>query len=83
MRSSSQDRTTLPVRHASAIACMFMPGKNFDIFMTWKPSAYACMRPYSTPLWTIFTKCPEPSGPVCTSPPSSGARSLSRGRQWS
>src|SRR5260221_5642956 len=39
MRSSSHERTTLPVRQASAIACMFMPGKTFDIFITWKPSA--------------------------------------------
>src|SRR5256886_7109344 len=82
-RSSSQERTTLPVLHASAIARMSMPGKDFDIFMTWKPSAYACMRPYSMPLWTIFTKCPDPSAPVRTRPPSSGARSFSTGRQWS
>ncbi len=28
-----------------------------------KPSAYACIRPYSMPLCTIFTKCPAPDGP--------------------
>ena len=28
-----------------------------------KPSAYACMSPYSMPLCTIFTKWPAPSGP--------------------
>ena len=30
-----------------------------------KPSAKACIRPYSMPLWTIFTKCPAPAGPQC------------------
>ena len=39
IKSSSHDRTTLPVRQASAIACMFMAGKDFESFMTWKPSA--------------------------------------------
>src|SRR6266550_938816 len=38
-RSSSHERTTLPVRQASAIARMSISGKDFDIFMTWKPSA--------------------------------------------
>ena len=28
-----------------------------------KPSAYACIMPYSIPLWTIFTKWPAPDGP--------------------
>src|ERR1700716_3354253 len=28
-----------------------------------KPSAYAAISAYSTPLWTIFTKCPAPLGP--------------------
>ena len=27
------------------------------------PSAIAAIIPYSTPLWTIFTKCPAPFGP--------------------
>ena len=27
-----------------------------------KPSPYACISPYSIPLWTIFTKCPAPDG---------------------
>src|SRR5205823_5369730 len=83
IRSSSHERTTLPVRQASAMARMSMPGNDLDIFITWKPSAYACMRPYSTPLWTIFTKWPDPSSPVRTRPPSSGARSLRMGRQRS
>ena len=30
--------------------------------MSSKPSAYACMSPYSIPLWTIFTKWPAPAG---------------------
>src|SRR6201998_3734915 len=25
----------------------------------------SCMSEYSIPLWTILTKCPEPSGPMC------------------
>lgn len=25
----------------------------------------SCMSAYSMPLWTIFTKCPAPSGPTC------------------
>src|ERR1051326_3727259 len=32
------------------------------------PSAYACMRPYSMPLCTIFTKWPEPDGPQWRNP---------------
>ena len=27
-------------------------------------SAMSCMSAYSMPLWTIFTKCPAPSGPT-------------------
>ena len=27
-------------------------------------SAISCMSAYSMPLWTIFTKCPAPSGPT-------------------
>ena len=26
-------------------------------------SAIICMSAYSMPLWTVFTKCPAPSGP--------------------
>jgi hypothetical protein len=29
-----------------------------------KPSAIACIMPYSMPLWIIFTKCPAPTGPA-------------------
>ena len=39
MRSSNHDRTTLPVRHDSAIACMSIPGKDLESFMISKPSA--------------------------------------------
>ncbi len=41
---------------------------NFDLYISSKPSAYACMIPYSTPLWTIFTKCPAPAGPKWRQP---------------
>ena len=30
--------------------------------MSSKPSAYACISPYSIPLWTIFVKWPAPDG---------------------
>src|SRR5437870_2200091 len=39
IRSSSHERTTLPVRHVSAMASMSMPGNCLDSFMIWKPSA--------------------------------------------
>ena len=29
----------------------------------------ACIIPYSMPLWTIFTKWPEPELPTCAQPP--------------
>ena len=32
-------------------------------FSSSKPSAYACIMPYSMPLWTIFTKWPAPDWP--------------------
>src|SRR4051812_18371391 len=54
-----------------AISCRSRP--NSDFCMTSKPSEYACMRPYSMPLCTIFTKWPAPDGPTCAYPPS-GAR---------
>ena len=30
------------------------------------------MIPYSMPLWTILVKCPVPTAPACTNPPSAG-----------
>jgi hypothetical protein len=32
------------------------------------PSPIAAIIPYSTPLWTIFTKWPAPLGPQCRYP---------------
>ena len=46
----------LPLRHAVLAAPTRIRSK---------PSAYACIRPYSMPLWTIFTKWPAPAGPQC------------------
>ena len=72
LRSSSQELTTLPRRQSSAIsrgrdcsgALAGVPWK-LALSMMSKPSPYACMRPYSMPLCTIFTKWPEPTGPQC------------------
>ena len=70
-RSMSQDEMTLELRHASAIASSFR--SNFSLAgdaefavasRRSKPSAIACIMPYSIPLWTIFTKRPEPEAPV-------------------
>src|SRR3954466_12126677 len=44
----------------------------FACLRTFRPSAYACISPYSIPLWTIFTKWPAPEGPQCSQPCSSG-----------
>src|ERR671925_392271 len=52
---------------------------NSDSFSTSNPSPYACISPYSMPLWTIFVKWPAPTGPTCTKPPS-GARASKIGR---
>ena len=41
--------------------------------MTLSPSAIAAIIPYSTALWTIFTKCPAPLGPQCRHPVGSEA----------
>ena len=57
------DLMTLELRHASAIASSFR--SNFSLAgdaefavasRRSKPSAIACIMPYSIPLWTIFTK---------------------------
>ena len=37
-------------------------------WMIERPSAIAAIIPYSTPLWTIFTKWPAPFGPQCRYP---------------
>ncbi len=39
------------------------------------------MSPYSIPLWTIFVKWPDPTGPTWAKPPS-GARASNSGRAW-
>ena len=70
VRSISHDDSTLPRRHSSAIsatgrskrwssATVGLPAPR----MMSKPSASACMMPYSMPLWTILTKWPAPGGP--------------------
>ena len=41
-----------------------------------KPSANACIIPYSIPLCTIFTKCPEPLGPTYPQPVSADGASV-------
>ncbi len=46
-----------------------------------KPSAYACISPYSMPLWTIFTKCPEPDGPAVEIALLGGALAISARRR--
>uniref|UniRef100_A0A0K2UBJ6 Uncharacterized protein n=1 Tax=Lepeophtheirus salmonis TaxID=72036 RepID=A0A0K2UBJ6_LEPSM len=33
-------------------------------FIKWYASQMSCMSPYSIPLWTIFTKWPDPSSPT-------------------
>src|SRR3990172_2430026 len=56
--SSSHERTTLPRFQRAAIA-----GRSRGKGAVWRisnPSAYACIIPYSIPLWIIFTKWPAP-----------------------
>ena len=54
LRSSSQERTTLPCRQSSAMAATSRSKPGFWR-MRAKPSAKACIMPYSMPLWTILT----------------------------
>src|SRR5918992_1093688 len=65
--SHSHERTTEP-RFQSPATSLSSIG-NFDLCISSKPSAYACMIPYSTPLWTIFTKWPAPASPKWREPP--------------
>ena len=51
--STSHDRTTLPCIQRSAIRGRSRPYGLLCIRA--KPSAMACIMPYSIPLWTIFT----------------------------
>src|SRR6266550_2523315 len=74
--SSSHERTTEPLRQMPEISCASR--SNSECSMISKPSAYDCMRPYSIPLCTIFTKWPAPDGPTCAYP-SSGASALKIG----
>src|SRR5438876_1135153 len=52
-RSSSQDRTTLPWRQVSASRAGSMSSSG-RAAMSAKPSASACIMPYSMPLWIIL-----------------------------
>ena len=79
MRSSSQERTTLPWRQISAIAATSRSNSVLPLSSA-KPSAYACIIPYSMPLWIILTKWPAPPGPQCSQPASgAGARIFANG----
>ena len=74
LRSSNQERTTLPCRHISAIAPKSRSSSCLP-FIRPNPSAKACIMPYSIPLCIIFTKWPAPEGPQCSQPLSgAGAR---------
>jgi hypothetical protein len=53
MSSSSQLRTTEPFPHSSAMAAR--SSLKGEVLRISKPSAYACISPYSMPLWIIFT----------------------------
>src|SRR5215467_2002467 len=44
-----------------------------------KPSAYACISPYSMPLWIILTKWPAPGGPQWRKPSDAEVTSASEG----
>ncbi len=61
-RAATSGRPTRSAR-CPAISCRSRSNSDFSI--TSKPSAYACISPYSIPLWTIFTKCPAPDAPTC------------------
>src|SRR6266550_4473047 len=74
--SSSHDRTTEPLRQMPEISCASRSYS--ECSMISKPSAYDCIKPYSIPLCTIFTKWPAPDGPTCAYP-FSGASALKTG----
>src|SRR5437879_9305942 len=64
--SSSHDRTTLPWSHT--VETFRRSRSNSLACRSSNPSPYACIIPYSIPLWTIFTKCPAPFFPKCAHP---------------
>src|SRR5512133_123325 len=74
--SSSHERTTEPLRQIPEIS--YASRSYSECSMISKPSAYDCIRPYSMPLCTIFTKWPAPDGPTCAYP-WSGASALKMG----
>src|ERR1700687_2807461 len=51
--SRSHDRTTLPC--PQRLATLARSSRYSDLCIASKPSAYACISPYSIPLWTILT----------------------------
>ncbi len=77
VRSRSHDRTTLPLRQSSAI-CARSSANSCLCLRIEKPSAYACIIPYSIPLCTIFVKWPAPVGPTCPHPWSFAGASVSK-----
>src|SRR4051812_8094394 len=77
--SSNHERTTDPYRQIEEISCKSRSNSDAE-FISSKPSAYDCIKPYSMPLCTIFTKWPAPLGPTCEYP-SSGANDLKIGSQ--
>ena len=61
---------TLPRRHTSATSATSMSSRSSSgsrgepaLRRMSKPSAIACIMPYSMPLWIILTKWPAPFGP--------------------
>eukprot|EP01139_Manchomonas_bermudensis_P012829 Amastigsp_a350122_9.p3 type:complete len:139 gc:universal Amastigsp_a350122_9:551-967(+) len=61
---SMRNESSSPLFHSaktSAIAAWSIPRASF---IRWYASQMSCMSPYSTPLCTIFTKCPEPPAPT-------------------
>ena len=60
-------------RVSASMSCWCRPASAF--LMMFRPSAYAAIRPYSMPLWTIFTKWPAPFGPQWRKPFSAGVGS--------
>src|SRR5207249_121984 len=85
VRSSSHELITLPRRHTSVMSARSRSYRRsgsrslLAAFLKMsRPSAYDCMRPYSIPLCTIFTKWPAPVGPQWSQPCSSGVCSPER-----
>ena len=79
VRSSSQERTTELWRQSSEMAARSRSNAFFAPSRA-KPSANACIMPYSMPLWTILVKWPAPTGPACSQPVSGvGANTFRKG----